>query len=327
MIMLFLTMLAAAAPAPAATPAKIAARYGFAGEILIAKGNRIVVERVFGSVAPGGKKRHRTGQRWRLASITKQVTAVQVMQVVERGRLTLDRSLEPEFGSSLKGITARMLLQHHSGLANADDTPTEKGQLPSYYRALGADKRSRAASHAYCVSLKGTPDAAFAYNNCDYRLLGELIPALPLLGRYGGRTVPGFVGGKPEPRFNLLSFGAAGALTGTARELFRFDRSLMTGKFLSSAARAELWKPEGGRSYQALGQWVFPATLKGCTAPKRVVQRDGEIGGVQTRNFIFPDDDLIVILFTNRSADDFAIGEVWQGKGFAYDLLSKAACP
>ena len=48
---------------------------------------------------------------------------------------------------------------------------------------------------------------------------------------------------------------------------------------------------------------------------------------MQARNFILPDDDLVVIVFTNRSSDDFEIGEVWQGKGFAYDLLSAAvAC-
>ena len=146
------------------------------------------------------------------------------------------------------------------------------------------------------------------------------------MARPGEIGVPGFVGGKPEPHYELASFGAAGGLMGTARAVFAFDRKLMTGTLLSPAARAELWKPEGGRSYQALGQWVFPGQLKGCAAPKRIVQRDGEIGGVQTRNYILPDDDLAVVVFTNRSSDDFAIGEIWQGKGFAYDLLSAVAC-
>ena len=141
------------------------------------------------------------------------------------------------------------------------------------------------------------------------------------MARSGEVGVPGFVGGKPEPAFQLASWGAAGGLIGTARAVFDFDRSLMTGKLLPPAALAELWKPEGNGSYQALGQWVFPGKLKGCAAAKRIVQRDGEIYGVQARNFILPDDDLVVIVFTNRSSDDFAIGEVWEGKGFAYDLL------
>lgn len=326
MIVLAFTLAIAGASVPARV-AEVAAKAGFAGEILVGQGDRVVLDRGYGTLAPGaGGRRHRAGATWRLASITKQVTAVQVMQAVERGKLSLDRSLELEFGPSLNGVTARMLLQHHSGLANSDDTPTDNGQLPRFYRASTVGRRSHAAAHAYCLSLLGTPGAPFAYNNCDYLLLGELISATPLLGRYGGRTVPGYVGGKPEPQFNLMTFGAAGALTGTARQLFRFDRKLMTGRLLSPSARVELWKPEGGRSYQALGQWVFPGQLKGCARPKRIVQRDGEIGGVQTRNYILPDDDLAVVVFTNRGPDDFAIGEIWQGKGFAYDLLSAVAC-
>jgi len=299
-----------------------------AGEVLVAKGDRILLDRAYGTVAPGGGSRHKVGASWRLASITKQVTAVSVMRMVERGDLLLDGPLDSS-DPALKGITVRMLLQHHSGLANPDDTPAATGQMPAFYRAVRPDLR-------YCSSKIGTPGAPFAYNNCDYLVLGERLEAgegeageidnALIPGTYGGQTVPGFVGGKAEPKFNLMTFGAAGALTGTARSVFAFDRQLMTGKLLKPAALAELWKPEGRGSYQALGQWVFPGKLAGCAAPKRIVQRDGEIQGVQTRNFIFPDDDLVVIVFTNRSSDDFKFGEVWEGKGFTYDLLSAAAC-
>jgi D-alanyl-D-alanine carboxypeptidase len=64
--------------------------------------------------------------------------------------------------------------------------------------------------------------------------------------------------------------------------------------------------------------------LKGCPTPVRIIERRGAIGGVQVRNFILPDADVVVIAFTNR--DDFDFGEIWQGKGFAFDLLSAAAC-
>ena len=151
-------------------------------------------------------------------------------------------------------------------------------------------------------------------------------PAGMAMATPGQRGVPGFVAGKPEPQFELASWGAAGGLIGTARAVFDFDRSLMTGKLLPAEGLKALWTPEGNGSYQALGQWVFPGTLKGCAAPKRIVQRDGEIYGVQARNFILPDDGIVVIVFTNRSSDDFAFGEVWEGKGFVYDLLSSVAC-
>ncbi len=301
----------------------VARRYGLAGEILVAKGDSVLLNKGYGTVDPSGTAPHRAGARWRLASITKQVTATWILATPELGRLDLPVGKAPP----LNVLTMRQLLTHHSGLANPDAT-TEVAGVPAFYTKTAADI-------GYCASKAARPGAPFAYNNCDYLLayhaaFGPVGPAWPngmVMAKRGEIGLPGFVGGKPEPAFQLAAWGAAGGLIGTARALFDFDRSLMTGKLLPQAARAELWKPEGKGSYQALGQWVFPGQLKGCAAPKRIVQRDGEIYGVQTRNYILPDDDLVVVVFTNRSSDDFPIGEIWQGKGFAYDLLSTVACP
>lgn len=298
-------------------------RYALSGEVLVARGGMVLLDRGYGTIGPSGGAAHRAGERWRLASITKQVTAT--VALMTAGPSALDRPVKDDVAPT--GLTLRQLLTHHTGLANPDDTPVSGG-VPSFYASARPDP-------AYCRSKGEKPGAPFAYNNCDYivayrALFGATGPAWPFgfaMARHHETGVPGFVGGKPEPHFQLASWGAAGGLMGTARALFAFDRSLMTGKLLPPAALTELWKPEGHGSYQALGQWVFPGTLKGCAKPKRIVQRDGEIGGVQARNYIFPDDDLVVIVFTNRSSDDFPIGEVWQGKGFAYDLLSAAACP
>lgn len=305
---------------------------GLAGEVLVAKGDRILLNRGYGTIAPTGGARHKAGERWRLASITKQVTAAVVVKdfgsVLDQPvQLHMDFMLPPDSSA----LTLRQLLTHHSGLANPDDTPADLSGVPDFYR-------QPTPSLPHCLTAKTRPGGAFAYNNCDYLVADTVVrfgrgvpiarpwPRGMTLARVAEKGVPGFVGGKPEPRFQLGSWGAAGGLIGTARAVFDFDRSLLTGKLLPPAALAELWKPEGNGSYQALGQWVFPGKLAGCAAPKRIVQRDGEIWGVQARNFILPDDDLVVIVFTNRSADDFAMGEVWEGKGFTYDLLSAAAC-
>ena len=309
----------------------LAARANLAGEILIAKGDTILLDEGYGPIAPIGGAPHKAGETWRLASITKQVVAALIVRDLERQSFSLDAPVAGLYGQTgLGALSMRQLLTHHTGLANPDDTPAEAGGMPTYYQHSRPDM-------GYCFSKAPTPGAPFAYNNCDY-----IVAALGLIGgnakrypwpagmrmaRPGEKGISGFVGGKAEPRFELDGFSFAGGLIGTARAVFAFDRQLMTGKFLTSSALAELWKPEGNGSYQALGQWVFPGALKGCAAPKRIVQRDGEIGGVQTRNFILPDDDLVVIVFSNRSSDDFAFGEVWQQSGFAYDLLSAAACP
>ncbi|WP_174274941.1 serine hydrolase domain-containing protein [Sphingomonas bacterium] len=310
--------LALAAAAVAARVDSVAAQAKLSGEILVARGDSVLLDKGYGAVAPDGRVMHKAGERWRLASVTKQVVATLVMRRVAAGGFGLDA---PARGA----ISYRQLLTHHSGLPNPDATP-DTGGIPAFYTKPKPDL-------AYCTAKPiAAPGGAFSYNNCDYLLLGAALgprlawPGGMAMARPGEIGVPGYVGGKPEPRLSLASFGAAGGLMGTARALFRFDRDLMTGKLLPPSALAELWKPEGGRSYQALGQWVFPGQLKGCGAAKRIVQRDGEIGGVQTRNYILPDDDLVVMVFTNRGSDDFSFGEIWQGKGFAYDLLSAVAC-
>lgn len=323
-------MILALALAAASVSAKVdavAAQAKLAGVVLVAKGDRVLVEKGYGTVDPAGGKRHDPRARWRLASITKQVTAT---IVVSKYLPALDAPLGmmvPELGK----VTLRQLLTHHSGLANPDDTPITASGVPVFYTKIPADL-------SYCTSKPGVSGSAFRYNNCDYLLAGSVLsteneyadglwPKGMTMAKPGETGVPGYVKGHAEPRYELASFGAAGGLIGTARDVFRFDRSLMTGAMLTADQRGELWKPEGGRSYQALGQWVFPGQLKGCVAPKRIVQRDGEIGGVQTRNYILPDDDIAVVVFTNRSSDDFAFGEIWQKSGFAYDLLSMVACP
>ncbi|MEG3125207.1 serine hydrolase domain-containing protein [Sphingomonas sp. GB1N7] len=319
-----------ATPAAAETVDEVAVRYKLAGEVLVARGNKVLIDKGYGTIKPSGGASHKPRERWRLASITKQVTAALVMQDVASGKLTLDQNYPWVVDAPFVGATPRMLLTHQSGVANPDDTPQNAVGVPSFYAGVTPDV-------SYCYSV-GARIAPFKYNNCDYILLGELArivaqhpiearwPKGMAMARTGEKGVPGFVGGKLDPAFELASWGAAGGLMGTAQAVFAFDRSLMTGRLLPPFARDALWTPEGKGSYQALGQWVFPGKLKGCVAPKRIVQRDGEIYGVQARNFIFPDDDLVVIVFTNRSSEDFQMGEVWEAKGFVYDLLSAAAC-
>ena len=305
----------------------VAMKAGLAGEVLVGRGGRIVQDRAYGTVDPAGGSKHKVGALWRLASITKQVTAaITVREVQADGLAALDEPQNFTGASdpilrSFTGLTIRQMLTHHTGLANPDDTAVNADGVPVFYTRVGPP--------TVCLSKVAQPGAPFRYNNCDYLMLPTPTrwPAGMRMARPGEIGVRGFVMGRPEPAFELATFGAAGGLMGTARAVFNFDRSLMSGKLLTPVGLSELWRPEGHGSYQALGQWVFPGTLKGCAAPKRIVQRDGEIWGVQTRNFILPDDDLVVIVFTNRSSDDFKLGEVWEGRGFIYDLLSAVVCP
>ena len=271
------------------------------------------------------------------------------MQEVAAGRIDLDKPVAtylPKFASPNAKIgTVRQLLRHQSGLPNPDDTAASPDAVPAY-DAPGY-KGSRDPLTGYCAGpVKAPPGGNWSYNNCDYIVAGALLEAVtgkswqtlvseriakPLglnsLAAFPTRraTVAGTVDSKPEPAYDFGAFGASAGFYGTAQDLWKFDRALMTGRLLPPAQLAEMWNGDPQLGFIALGQWVFTVPLQGCAAPVRIVERRGAIGGVEVRNFIVPEKDAVVIAFTDRSGFDF--GEVWQGKGFSYDLLSAAACP
>ena len=140
-------LLAAAAPVAMQVDA-VAAKYQLAGEVLVAQGDKLLVHKAYGTVAPNGGVRHRKNEQWRFASITKQVTATAIMRMVARGDASLDGPIAGQ--QKLEGITIRMLLTHHSGLANPDATPVTDGGFPAFYRAKAPDL-------GYCSSKPATP--------------------------------------------------------------------------------------------------------------------------------------------------------------------------
>lgn len=340
-----------------------AAARGFSGHVLVgaippagssaAAPPAVLYERVVGLADRARRRPLRAGDTWRWASVTKQVTAALVMQQVDSGRIALDEPVTrylPDFaGPTGSAVTVRRLLQHTSGLPNPDDTPRDGDGFPGFYLGRGPWTGNAAAARGYCATTpRRAPGAGFEYNNCDYLVLGAILERVTgrpyaelvrgsVAGPLGlrsprvadapgdGSPVVGYEGdGRPEPAFELATFGAAGALSGTARDLLAFDQSLVGHRLVSPSSTAEMWRGDPRLGYAALGAWSFLAALRGCPEPVRLVERRGAIGGIQVRNVIAPERGRALIVFTNSAAVEF--GEIWQGKGLSHELLSAALC-
>lgn len=342
----------AAAAAPTLKEVAVAAK--FEGVVLAGDATGVVEAVTLGVADRETARPHRRDEIWPLASVTKQVTAVLVMQDVERGRLALSSRLAdllPEFPKQVAGdITVRMLLQHTSGLANPETGPVDAAtKAPLFYLRPKAPARQRVDALGPCAQTPAAkPGERFDYNNCDTIVLGAILERLhgqsyaalvearisrPLglvtlktapRRRPVARNVTGYVGAAPAPPFNEATFGAGGALMGTAEDLLAFDRALMGGAFLTAPSRATLWSGDPALGYVALGAWSFPAQLRGCAADIDLVERRGGIGGVQVRNVMAPQLGKALVMFTNDG--DFAFGEIWQGAGFTYEAASAAFC-
>ena len=329
---------------------------GAAGEIALGDLQGVVADSAFGLADRARGRGHRVGARWIWGSVTKQLTALLVMQEVRAGRLSLDGTIRDylrTFGGSTAGaITVRQLLQHQSGLPNPDDTPSDAVGTPRFYTERGRSISDAARAVGYCAGpVTAPPGGPFSYNNCDYFLLGAIMErvsgmsfaalvrariARPLRltsvrlapdgAVRGGAAALGYAqGGRPSTEVNVATFGAAGALTGTARDLVVLDRAMLQGRLLSGAARDTLWHGIPALGYQALGVWAFPATLRGCSAPVTLVERRGSVAGIQVRNVLAPVLGRSLAVFVNDDTIEF--GEIWQGKGLAFDIMSAAFCP
>ena len=325
---------------------------GIAGTVLIGRGDRIVFEQAFGLVDPVGGPRHRLGQTWRYASVTKQWAATIAMQDVAAGRLDLDTPIKtylPDSKASFADrITPRMLMQHISGLPRTEDSPKGRDDWPTFYLVPPGDPQT---GRPFCEGpTNRAPPAEFHYGDCDFIMIGAILEKLngksfarlvrdrisrPLgltsvgLSPRRAPTVVGYEAGKREsPAFRLENFGAAGALYGTTHDLFRFDRGLMTGKLLPEAQRTVMWTGDPKLGFAAFGQWAFSSPIKGCgPTPIRFIERRGAIGGVVLRNVILPDLDMVLIMTSNRAEADAGFGEIWQQRGVTHDVLSAAICP
>jgi CubicO group peptidase (beta-lactamase class C family) len=143
-------------------------------------------------------------------------------------------------------------------------------------------------------------------------------------GRTRAMAVAMDASGQPVPQPVMATYGAAGAMEGTARDLLSFNRALLAGRVVSAASRQAMWTGEPKWGYAGLGVWAFSAPIAGCAEPLQLVERRGYVGGIQARNIIVPERGVSVVVFSNQA--DFDFGEIWQGKGFSHDLLAAALC-
>ncbi len=338
------------------TPARLwqvvnaAQAQGFAGEVLVADADSVWFEHAVGLARRQPDVAHKTGAVWRWGSVSKQVTVTLAMQLVDAGLLKLDDKLAerwPAFQApGAAQITVRNLMQHTSGLAHPDNSPRDADGVWSFYRRKGPPWQPEAL--AFCAGpATAVPGERFRYGDCDTLVLaglvehltGQTIPQLmqqrlaqPLKlrslrlneGRTRAMAVAMDAAGQPVPQPVMATYGAAGAMEGTARDLLAFDRALLAGRLVSTASRQAMWTGEPKWGYAALGVWAFTTPITGCAERLELIERRGYVGGIQARNIIVPARGVMVVMFSNQA--DFDFGEIWQGRGMSHDILAAALC-
>ena len=141
--------------------------------VALVSGGKTVWSQTFGRVNTAGKKPSPTTQ-FGIGSVSKMVTAMAVMQLVDPGKVSLDAPVVryvPDFSMlspQYKQITVRMLLNHSAGVAG--HRPRRRFSykpIPSYVDGVMA---GLANSH-----LKTTPGAMNVYCNDCFTLAGVVV--------------------------------------------------------------------------------------------------------------------------------------------------------
>jgi CubicO group peptidase (beta-lactamase class C family) len=285
----------------------------------VAAGGSIVFAGGVGSIDLEGRSPVTATTRFRVASVTKPVTATAVLQLVEAGRLVLDapaRTYCAEYPAKQPADpTVRQLLAHQSGIphtTDADDT-TIAGDFPR----LGASVRYYGAR-----PLAFAPGRETLYTSWGYALLGCVIEGAAgqpywdvadgVLRRAGvttaARDTPGFAAPDFSPGYRPGRSGvrpsvvvdtrfktpASGLIISTS-DLLRFGLALTGETLLGPSSRAEMFRPHPpatGPARYALGWQV---TTPSGEAPAFV--HSGSMEGVTALLYLVPaDGDAIVIL-------------------------------
>ena len=148
--------------------------------VLVRKNGRPVFERGYGVRDLRSKAKIDAHSNLRLASFTKQFTAMAVMLLVQDGKLRYDETLTeifPDFPSYGKPITIRNLLNHTSGLPDYEDL------MDAEEKAKGAIwTREKQIQDAEVLELlkkekngKFAPRTSWSYSNSGYVALGLIV--------------------------------------------------------------------------------------------------------------------------------------------------------
>jgi len=149
----------------------------FIGNVLISRNDKIIYQKSFGYADIESHKKNTKNSIFRIASVTKSLTAVGIMKLVEDGKITLETPISTYFPNFIpdfsKKITIRHLLNHSSGMqANI-------GRIDDQGNGLMPGKNPISINELFekfkDSKLNFEPGAGYEYNNFGYSLLAYII--------------------------------------------------------------------------------------------------------------------------------------------------------
>lgn len=297
--------------------------------ILITNKNGVIYKKAFGSANIELNVAMQPDMVFRIGSITKQFTAIGILQLVEQGKISLQDSVQkfiPDFPSKNYTITIENLLTHTSGIIdytsmNDPDPYIERRDFTPEFLI----------NYFKNEPLKFQPGTKYSYSNSNYVLLAYIIEKVSGKGYHdyikenvlkpAGLTntyyadestiVPKRVTGYTRYKdfykncdYQAISLGyGCGDLMSTVEDLYKWNNALLAYKLVKKETLEKAFTPftlnNGTRTSYGYG-W-FIDSLDGV---KRI-HHEGQVSGFIAQEEYFPDMEVYVALMTNvKTGDD-----------------------
>ncbi len=293
--------------------------------VLIAKNGQIVYNKAFGQADLERRVPVQPTMVFRIGSLTKQFTAVALLQLVEQGKIALTDSLQKfikGFPGKGRVITIEHLLTQTSGIP---DYLNLEFHIPNPFRYDFPTRQIVDSIRHQPLSF--IPGSKFEYSNSNYFLLGYLIEQVSGLSYpeylkqkifdpiglthtyYEGPAsiMPNRVQGyeKTENAYHtadfisMTLFYSAGGLISTTEDLFRWNEALRQGILLKKETLEKAFRPYtlGDGTVSDYGYGWFIRKLEGTTS----IEHGGSIFGFRSEAIFLPRKNIYVVgLFNGR---------------------------
>ena len=316
----------------------------FIGNVLISQNDKIIYKKSFGDADAENFKKNTENSIFNIASVTKPLTAVGIMKLVDQGKLTLETPISTYFPNFIpdfsKKITIRHLLNHSSGMqANVGRIDDQGNGLMPGENPITLNELFEKFKDS---KLKYEPGTGYEYNNFGYTLLAYIIENVTKLSyadymeqavfkpaNMKNTAVNGYKvlnqrafphSGLGMNEFKKLTNSihsswiiGAGNINSTTGDLYNFMKALENGIVLNPASVDKLYSLTQSRdvndSEYGLG-WRIEN--KGG---EKWVNHTGLLPGVTSIIGSLPQKNIKIIILSNATSNDLITESDFQGKG------------
>ena len=296
----------------------------FNGSVLVAEKGQVIFKKGYGMANMEWNIPNAPDTKFRLGSITKQFTAMLVMQLVEKGKLKLEAKVTdylPDYPKATGDkITIHHLLTHTAGVPNYTS-------FPGFFQTKSRDpyKPDAFLKTFADMPLEFEPGTKYSYSNSGYFLLGAIIEKVtgksyadvlnenilaPIQLKNTGYDLAGPILPKRAAGYEKQGAGylntpyldmsipyAAGSLYSTVEDLYKWDQALYTDKLLSASTKTTMFTP--ALDHYAYGWIVANQKIGGLKDSLLVIEHSGGINGFNTIISRIPKDKQLIVLLNN----------------------------